>query len=280
MWLTRAQRNLLYPQIPDFADEKAVLVAAIDGVHGAEFLCHLAGAAELADHRAVQFHLVDFARLVDVVRRVGIGDIKHRIGPGGQADRLRVSEIADLRLEGAVVVEDLDAVVVAVGDIDIALRVDRDAADVVELALSAALLAPALHELAVFVEFGDARIALAVGDENIALGVPSDIGRTVEYVLRPPGAGCAGCPAAPFPTAGRSRTRGNVDRLGLSAEQHCQTPLRVELHDHVAHLIDDPDIVLRVDAHLIGEHEAVSVLADLTDEAAVAVELIELRAAM
>src|SRR4029077_12384857 len=170
-------------------DEKVVLIAAIDGVHGAEFLGHLAGAAELADDGSIQFDLVDFAGLVDVARRIGIGDVEHRIGTGGQADRLRVSEIADLRLEGAVIVEDLDAVVVAVGDVNIALCIHGDTADIVELALARALLAPALDELAVLVEFGDARIALAIGNENVALGIPGDIGRTVEDILRP---SCAG----------------------------------------------------------------------------------------
>src|SRR5712671_4314644 len=275
-----AQRDLLDPQIADFADQQIVLVAAVDGVHGTEFLRHLAGAAEFADDRPVQFHLVDFAGLVDVVRRIGIGDIKHRIRTRGHADRLGISEIADLRLEGAVVVEDLDAVVVAVGDIDIALRVNRNAADIVELALAGALLAPAFDEFAVLVEFGDARIALAVGDENVALGIPGDIGRTVEDVLRPPSARCTGRPAATFPTAGRSRTGGNVDRLGLSAEQHDLTALLIEFHDHVGHLIDHPDIVLRIDAYLIGEHEPVGVLADFADEASVAIELVQLRAAM
>jgi hypothetical protein len=56
--------------------------------------------------------------------------------------------------------------------------------------------------------------------------------------------------------------------------------LWIEFDDHVGHLVDDPDIVLRIHAHLIGEHEAVAVLADLADESSVAIELEQLRAAM
>jgi hypothetical protein len=72
----------------------------------------------------------------------------------------------------------------------------------------------------------------------------------------------------------------NVDGFGLASEQHDLTALRIELDDHVGHLIDDPDIVLRVDADLIGEHEAIHVMAEFFDETAIAVELEELRTAM
>ena len=44
-----------------------------------------------------------------------------------------VPTFGDLRLEVAVAVEHLDALVAGVGDVDVALRVDRDAVQRVEL---------------------------------------------------------------------------------------------------------------------------------------------------
>src|SRR5204862_475082 len=64
------------------------------------------------------------------------------------------------------------------------LCVDGDTVDARELAGRRALLTPRLHEHAVLREFGDARIAAAVGDEDVALRVPCDVGRTIEKVLR------------------------------------------------------------------------------------------------
>src|SRR6185503_8624791 len=105
----------------------------------------------------------------------------------------------------AVVVEHLNARVSGVGGVDVALRVDRDAVDVRELAGRGPFLTPRLHEHAVFRELGDARVAAAVGDENIALRVPRDVGRTVEDVLRRARAGsAASAPAAAFTATART----------------------------------------------------------------------------
>jgi len=56
--------------------------------------------------------------------------------------------------------------------------------------------------------------------------------------------------------------------------------LGIELDDLVGRLVDDPDIVLGIDAHLLGEHEAVDALSNLADERSVVVELEQSRAAM
>ena len=47
-----------------------------------------------------------------------------------------VPMLRELRLEGAVAVEHLDALVAGVGDVDVALRVDRERLHAVELALA------------------------------------------------------------------------------------------------------------------------------------------------
>ena len=116
----------------------------------------------------------------------------------------------------AVAVEHLDAAVAGVGDIDETLRVDRDASRLTELARGRAGLAPRADELAVLVELRDARVgAQAIGDVDVAGGVPRDVGRTVEHVLLPAGSGgpprprppqqlppSTGAPPRPPPAAG------------------------------------------------------------------------------
>src|SRR5262249_31794289 len=121
-----ANRELLHPEIADFADVKRVLGAAIDGVDGAELLRQFAGLAEPADHRSVELHLVDLAGGVEVVRWIGIRDVEDLVCARRDADGLGVADVLDLALEGAVVVEHLDALVATVSRVDVALRVDRD----------------------------------------------------------------------------------------------------------------------------------------------------------
>src|SRR5579871_478392 len=133
-----AKRDLLNAQIGNFADQQRIVRLAIDGVHRAELVLHSAGLAELSDHRSVQAHFVDFACRVDVARRIGVGYIQHLVCARRDANRLRIAQIADLRLERAVGVEHLDAVIVAIGDIDIVLGIDGDAANVVEFTLARA----------------------------------------------------------------------------------------------------------------------------------------------
>jgi hypothetical protein len=45
-------------------------------------------------------------------------------------------------------------------------------------------------------------------------------------------------------------------------------------------LIDDPNVVLRIDAHLLSDHEPIRILADLTNEFAGPVELVQARASV
>ena len=107
----------------------------------------------------------------------------------------------------------------------------------------------------------DAGIAQAIGDEYVSGRVPSDVGRPFEEVSRP---SCA----VPF-----HGTRRNVDVLSFSTEQHEDAALRIELDDHVGHLIHYPDVIVWIDADLGREHEAVGILADFTDELAARIKL-------
>src|SRR5439155_4813408 len=102
------------------------------------------------------------------------------------ADGHRRADVGDLRLRRAVAVEHLNALVAGVGDVHVALRVERDPAQRVELPDLGAALAPRLDEVAVLVEFRDARVAGAdrdaVGDVDVAVLVPRDAARAHEAV--------------------------------------------------------------------------------------------------
>src|SRR5262249_53505114 len=134
------------------------------------------------DDGPVELHFVDLASTVEVFRRVRIGDVKHLIRTGRHAKRRRRPDVGDGALERPVVVEHLDALVASISSVDIALRLDGHRRDIGEHAGIAAARSPRLDEYALAVELRHARVAHAVGDEDIASGIPGDVSRTVEHV--------------------------------------------------------------------------------------------------
>ena len=75
----------------------------------------------------------------------------------------------------------------------------------------------------------------------------------------------------------RWRRLGNVDRFRLAAQQHQDAAAGgIELDHHTAIGIHGPDIVLAVDADLLGDEETVKSPADLADEIAGGIELKQL----
>ena len=78
----------------------------------------------------------------------------------------------------------------------------------------------------------------------------------------------------------RQRQRRHAHRFRLAAENHLHAPVRIELDHLRRHLIDDPDVVLRIDAHLLRLQETVRALADLADELAGPIELEQPRSAV
>ncbi len=104
--------------------------------------------------------------------------------PRRDADRPRVADVRVHGLQRHVVVQNHDAAVAAVADVDVALRVDGDRVRRVELIRPVALARRQLRdEPAVLVVLHDARVDVAVGDEDVALRVPGDVGRASEAVL-------------------------------------------------------------------------------------------------
>ena len=173
----------------------------------------------------------------------------------------------ELAQEFAVAVEHLDAVVAAIGDIDIAVGVGRDRMRGVELAGLLAAVAPRFQPVAVLVDLGDARIDIAVADEGVAGLVPGHVGDL----------------AKPAVLGGQRRLR-MLERLGvfvggflLAAEHHDDAALGIELDHHVRALVGHPDIVLGIDLDGVAERPGVEVLADFADELALGVEFQQLR---
>ena len=149
------------------------------------------------------------------------------------------------------------------------LRVDGDGVRRAELERTVAARADRLDEAAVLVELHDARVAVAVGHEDVALRIPADVGLPMERV-RPVGARVL--------TAARHQ-RQLLERIGPLAEHHQQLAVGAELLDDVGAFVDGPDVVVLVDAHRVREREAVAAGAELLDEGAVLIELEQTRLA-
>src|SRR5262249_1557796 len=146
-----------------------------DFVDPAEFLELAAGGAERAEHLSVKRKLVDAAG-------VGVRAIEILRGPGGDADRpgstalalrsfgtrlgahpgLDVGRDGDVDLDHALQfsfgIEDLDAAIAAIGDVDVAFGIGGDRVRRVELAFLASGRSPLLDPLAVLIEFRDTRV--------------------------------------------------------------------------------------------------------------------------
>src|ERR1700689_4029969 len=72
-------------------------------------------------------------------------------------------------------IEDLDADVAAIRNINAILQIDRDGMQIVELTGSGSGLAPGSNPVAVLVVFGDSRIDVAITDVNVVAGIPGRI---------------------------------------------------------------------------------------------------------
>src|SRR4029079_12335616 len=88
-------------------------------------------------------------------------------------------------------------------------------------------------------------------------------------------------PASAFPAPARSTRAWRVlNRLRLAPEEKRDAALRIEFHHHRRHLVDDPDVVLRIDANLRGKEKPVVSLADFAREFSAAIELKQPRSAV
>ena len=135
----------------------------------------------------------------------------------------------------------------------------------IELADVRAVGAPVHQEVPVHVELHHARVHIAVADEDVAVRIPGHIGGPVEVAADGP----------------RFALVGKLDvamvPLFPAPQVHADITIWVELDDRIGSLVYDPEVVLVIEAHLVGIGDAVHALPDLSHVVAVLVELEQLR---
>src|SRR5439155_10325767 len=90
------------------------------------------------------------------VVRLRVGDIQHIVF--GDEEAARAAELFPFRDEVAILIENLQAAVVAIGEEHTAFRIHRDRVRDIDLARPRADMAPRLDELAILVELLDPRL--------------------------------------------------------------------------------------------------------------------------
>src|SRR5712692_4610848 len=181
--LLRVQDEFLHTPVGDLAHVNFVRVAAIDLVDRSEFLVQLARMAELAQDFSIELHFVDFA-VVHVGGAVRVGAIEVLVRARGYADGPWRADIEVHRLKFTVVIEDLNPAVFPVADVYVPLGVRGDRVHGMKLAGLRPSGAPGLDEFSVLVELRDARIVVAIGDEDVSIRIPRDVGGPVKIVAR------------------------------------------------------------------------------------------------
>src|SRR5258708_4044082 len=194
------ENEFLDAPVQDFSGVEFVFRGAGDFVNPAELSELLAGFAEDAENFSVERELVDAAgEAVGAVEDL-TGRGRDAKGPGrarGHGARGRGRLVAnggagigidgnidsDSADEFSVGIEDLDAAVATVGDVDVVLGIDGDAVRGVELTGLIARLAPRLEPVAVLVDFCDARIDIAIADVGVARRVPRNVGDLAEHSI-------------------------------------------------------------------------------------------------
>src|SRR6266852_3020757 len=161
--------------VQNFGDIEFVFGGAGDFVSPAELSDLLAGFAEDAENFSVEREFVDAAG-------ESVGGVEHLILPGRDANGpgragcqgagggggLVADGGAGVGIDGnidgddakefSIGVENLDAAIAAIGDVNVIARIDGDAVRCVELTGLIAGFAPGLEPVSVFVDFCDARI--------------------------------------------------------------------------------------------------------------------------
>src|SRR5258706_835841 len=179
--------------------------------HGA---CKVAGFSPGADVLARGIVLADTPAGV-ALKHPGVQLRVEDDGGGAFVDRPLPEELA-------VLVKDLDALVVAVDDVHLVIGADRETVHQLELSRPRALGSPLEQVLAVLVEFDDAGIIVAIADEEGSIGQPGDIRWAAEVLA-------VGARYIAF-------THGSQQFLAVVRE----------LQDLLTGAIDDPDVLLRV----------------------------------
>ena len=222
-------------------DEEVVLVVNAELVRTPHAARHRSERTPVGLQLAIQIVFQDLVR-------PAVGNPEMLIGR--DMDVVGIGNIVPLVQVVAVLVENLDARVGTVGDIDAILGINRNTMDRIELARSRARFAPLEQVFAVLVELHHPRIAVAVADEKITVRQKRDVGGSTEVTL-------VACGHAKF------------------SERHQQLAVIRELVNHVRAVIDEPDMtvgIIRVHHHAMGSYKQIVVLFPGIDEFAIAIE--------
>jgi len=150
--------------------------------------------------------------------------VRHKhLAFAGQEHAIGPTALFPLGEEFAVSVKYLNAAVVAVADIDLALGVHADRVWQIELSRTFAFFAPLLEQLAVFGVFQDSEIAIAISDVKLAIGGNRDIGWPIIAIR-------------------------SVASLAFGAEGQQQFAVGVKLEHLMIAGVSGPDVVVFVDA--------------------------------
>src|ERR1700730_1213602 len=141
-----------------------------------------------ADHDAAQLARLRSRRLVATCRLISErgSDITRIVR--SDKDRAWLAKLMPGGDEIAVLLENLDATVATVGNIDTPERAaDENVVRIIEIAGSRSFMAPGLDEPGVPGKFKDTAVIrvvrrMAVEDENVAIGCHRDTGRTIEGI--------------------------------------------------------------------------------------------------
>ena len=186
---------------------------------------------------------------IQVHRHAGpeLADDEVRLLAAAAAQRAGPMQVVPLRLVFAVAVEHLHAMVLAVRDVDPAVRIGDDVVHEVELARIGAGLAPALDQLSVRRVLVHAGIAVAVRHVDLALRRQRRVGAAVERLAA-------------------------HERRGLARDADGEQHLAVgrALAHRVVAVVGAVEIVVGVDVQAVRARE--QPLAPALDEAAVAVQ--------
>src|SRR5207248_3664080 len=163
--------------------------------------------------------------------RVGcsVADCKTCVCGGGYIN-------SDLAQKCTVTLEHLNAVISAIGDVDVVLRIDGDTMWSVELPRLIAGFTPGLQPTTIFVDLRNSRIDVTIADISVARSVPGHVRYLAEESV-----------------FGGQRRLHLFQRSGplvrsflLATEDHGNPSFRIELDHHVRALIGDPDVVRRI----------------------------------
>lgn len=178
--------------------------------------------AEAVEDLALEAHDEDFVGSAVGDEKTIVGSDVHSIG--GKA-----AEEAD---EFSILIEDLDAIVLAVADVDEPFGIDADGVREIELGFAGPLFAPGEFEFPISIGADDAGIAVAVGDEDVAILRKGDVGGLIEVAC-----------VCSFDIA--------------FSEGEERFPGGVEFDDGVVLVVGRPDRALRVAAQAVGGVEEV-----------------------